>query len=150
MARANDGAGKIHIRRGAGDWKDIGLRFAFGGGAVVVCYLLSATIFSPTFAGIFAAFPAVMSAAVIITGIRNGDKDAAQVAQGAVAGMVGGAACVSAALAWIRHGGSWAAALGFGLMVWFACSLVLIRLFRGRLERKDRERYSSSTGTGTW
>jgi len=51
------------------DFRDQGLRFVFGGTAVATCYILLQLIPSKSFAGIFAAFPAVMAASVIMAGL---------------------------------------------------------------------------------
>jgi hypothetical protein len=48
------------------DFKDLALRFVFGGTAVAACYIMLQIIPSKSFAGVFAAFPAVMAAAVIM------------------------------------------------------------------------------------
>ena len=58
----------VEIHTIKADFRDLGLRFVFGGTAVAVCYILLQLIPSKSFAGIFAAFPAVMAASVIMAG----------------------------------------------------------------------------------
>jgi hypothetical protein len=51
------------------DWRDLTLRFLLGGAAVAACYIFLGLIPWKTFAGIFAAFPAVMAAAGIAAAV---------------------------------------------------------------------------------
>ncbi len=111
---------------------EIVLRFLMGGLAVVVCWLVSAYAPVKFISGVFAAFPVVMVAAVSMAGVRDGNRVAAAVARGAVAGMVGCAACVLAALYFIRALNSWPLGLGISLIVWLAVSLLSNTLAFGR------------------
>jgi hypothetical protein len=61
---------------------DLVLRFLFGGAAVAGCYILLLIVPWKSFAGIFAAFPAVLASAVIMTGYLEGRQAAAQLAMG--------------------------------------------------------------------
>lgn len=108
------------------------LRFALGGSAVVACYLVS--VFSPVkfIGGVFAAFPAVMAAAVIMAGMRDGDREAAEVARGAVSGMIGCTACVLAALFLIRSFNSWSIGLTAAVGVWLIVAIASNYLLRTR------------------
>ncbi len=101
------------------------LRFVLGGAAVAACYIVA--LYSPVklLGGVFAAFPAVMAAAVSMAGIREGDKAAAEVARGAVAGMVGCTACVLAALYFVSLFRSWALGLAAAVAVWFVTAWLL-------------------------
>jgi len=76
------------------DIRDLGLRFIFGGLAVAACYVVLQFVPSKSFAGIFAAFPAVMAAAVIMAGHFGNSEQAADIALGASAGMLGCTICV--------------------------------------------------------
>ncbi|ADG83416.1 DUF3147 family protein [Thermincola potens] len=115
-------------------------RFSLGGLAVVGCYLLSFVIPWKIVAGLFAAFPAVMIASVALTGRRDGDKMAGEVAQGAVAGMIGCALCVIAAIFFIRWTGKWLLGIGLSVPVWVISSMTVNRLqekfYRFRMKRK--------------
>lgn len=94
------------------------MRFVLGGTAVVLCYVIS--VISPVkfIGGVFAGFPAVMVAAVLMAGLKDGDREAAEVARGAVAGMIGCTACVLAALCLIGVMGSWPLGLVAAILVW--------------------------------
>lgn len=108
--------------------KEIAVRFIMGGLAVVMCYVVS--VYSPVkfIGGVFAAFPAVMGAAIMLSGIQDGSKEAAEVAKGAVSGMIGCTACVLAALYMIKYLNSWILGLFGAVIVWFfvstACNIV--------------------------
>lgn len=105
--------------------KEIAVRFAMGGLAVVLCYIVS--VYSPVkfIGGVFAAFPAVMAAAIILSGIQDGSKEAAEVARGAISGMIGCTACVIAALYLIKHFNSWPLGIAGAVTVWFGVSTVI-------------------------
>lgn len=109
---------------------DLILRFLVGGLAVVACYILQSVVPWPALAGIFAAFPAVMTVAVSTAGHSGGSERAAGVAHGAVYGMFGGLLCAAVVAALTSAGWKWPAALATGLGVWFAASLFCLRLFR--------------------
>lgn len=101
---------------------DLFIRFILGGSAVALCYVLLMVIPWKSFAGIFAAFPAVMVSAVIIAGLEKGRKGAADIAFGAIAGMTGGLVCVITTLVALNHWHSINLAIGTGLILWFICS----------------------------
>lgn len=107
------------------------IRFGLGGAAVVACYIVS--VYSPVkfIGGIFAAFPAVMAAAIIMAGSRGGSAEAAEVARGAVSGMVGCTACVMAALFLIRLWNSWPLGIVGALIVWLLVSCLSNLLIGG-------------------
>jgi hypothetical protein len=114
---------------------ELGMRFLMGGLAVVVCWIVSAYAPVKFISGVFAAFPVVMVAAVSMAGMRDGNRVAAAVARGAVAGMIGCAACVLSALFFIRTLNSWPLGLGISLIVWLAVSLLSNTVASGRRER---------------
>ncbi|WP_418790795.1 DUF3147 family protein [Phosphitispora sp. TUW77] len=99
---------------------EIGLRFFMGGLAVITCWIVSLYVPVKFISGVFAAFPVVMVAAVSMAGVRDGNGVAAAVARGAVAGMIGCAACVLSALYFISILNSWPLGLGISLIVWLA------------------------------
>lgn len=109
------------------DWRDLTLRFLLGGAAVAACYIFLGLIPWKTFAGIFAAFPAVMAAAVIIAGTRESSQKAADVALGAISGMMGCAFCVLSAIIFMNMYSSWSLALILSLIVWFISSAICFR-----------------------
>jgi len=110
------------------DFRDLGLRFIFGGTAVAVCYILLQLIPSKSFAGIFAAFPAVMAASVIMAGHFGSSKQAADIALGASAGMLGCTICVLTAVFCMEHLNQWGLSLIIALSVWFVSSYITTRL----------------------
>ncbi len=118
------------------DIRDLGLRFFFGGLAVAVCYVVLQFVPSKSFAGIFAAFPAVMAAAVIMAGHFGSSEQAADIALGASAGMLGCTFCVLTATFCMQHLGKWGLSLGIALVVWFFSSYVAIMLMQGLLEKR--------------
>lgn len=108
------------------DIKDLLLRFFLGGAAVSLCYILVQLIPWKSFAGIFAAFPAVMAAAVIMAGVSEGREHASDVALGATAGMLGCTVCVITALLLMGMTGKWAFSLFISLIAWFISSVFFI------------------------
>lgn len=115
--------------------KDLTLRFLLGGGSVAACYILLQVIPWKSFAGIFAAFPAVMVAAVIMAGVFEGSRQAADVALGATAGMAGCTVCVLTAILCMIYLNNWAISLIIATIAWFFSSVVLIQLIQGFLKR---------------
>jgi hypothetical protein len=77
------------------DFRDLGLRFLFGGASVAICFIMLQLIPSKYFAGIFAAFPAVMAASVIMAGHFGNSEQASDIALGASTGMLGCIFCVN-------------------------------------------------------
>ncbi|MFC4102244.1 DUF3147 family protein [Paenibacillus xanthanilyticus] len=108
--------------------KELLLRFALGGLAVVLSYVASVLLPWKALGGIFAAFPAVMIVAVMMVGISQGSDKAAAIARGSVYGMTGCAACVIAVLVALRATGLWWFSLLLGLLVWFASAFALFKL----------------------
>lgn len=124
------------------DIRDLGLRFVFGGLAVAACYVVLQLVPSKSFAGIFAAFPAVMAAAVIMAGHFGNSEQAADIALGASAGMLGCTICVLTATFCMEHLGKWGLSLGISLVVWFFSSYAAIMLMQSLLEKRKKQRNS--------
>lgn len=122
------------------DFRDLGLRFIFGGAAVAVCFILLQLIPSKSFAGIFAAFPAVMAAAVIMAGHFGSSEQASDIALGASAGMLGCTICVLTASFCMEHLGKWGLSLGIALTVWFFSSYAASRLIPAVLGKIKEKR----------
>jgi hypothetical protein len=117
------------------DFKDLALRFVFGGSAVAACYIMLQIIPSKSFAGIFASFPAVMAAAVIMAGHFGTSEQAADIALGASAGMIGCAICVLTAVFCMEHLNSWGFSIIIAILVWFFSSYFTTRLIHALLEK---------------
>jgi hypothetical protein len=122
------------------DFRDLVLRFIFGGAAVAVCFILLQVIPSKSFAGIFAAFPAVMAAAVIMAGHFGSSEQASDIALGASAGMLGCTICVLTASFCMEYLGKWGLSLGIALVVWFFSSYAASQLIPAFLENIKRKR----------
>lgn len=116
-------------------WLDLALRFVLGGGTIVICYILSVILPWKAFAGIFAAFPAVMIAAVSMAGIGDGSRSAGEVAGGAVVGMLGCATCVLTAIFCMAYFRSWQVGLSISLVVWFISSIFYFKVM-GHIKNK--------------
>jgi len=116
--------------------KDLTLRFILGGAAVAVCYLFVQLIPWKSFSGMFAAAPAVMVAAVIMAGVSEGSKHAADIALGATAGMMGCAVCVITTGLVMNYFHAWGLALLISLIAWFISSMIFIKLIHGLVERR--------------
>ncbi|AKB18276.1 MULTISPECIES: DUF3147 family protein [unclassified Methanosarcina] len=121
------------------DIYDLGLRFIFGGLAVAACYIVLQLVPSKSFAGIFAAFPAVMAAAVIMAGHFGSSEQAADIAFGASAGMMGCTVCVFVASFCMQHVGKWGLSLVIALMAWLVSSFMFIQLMHCFLEKRGRQ-----------
>lgn len=117
--------------------KDLSLRFVLGGGAVAACYILILLIPWKSLAGIFAAFPAVMVAAVIMAGHFDGDQQASQTAFGATAGMLGCTVCVIAAERTMYYMHNWSLAIVFSVIAWFLSSVLFIYLMNHYRSKKN-------------
>ncbi|MCQ1536629.1 DUF3147 family protein [Methanosarcina sp. KYL-1] len=122
------------------DVRDLGLRFVFGGTAVAACFIMLQILPWKSFAGIFAAFPAVMAAAVIMAGHFGSSEQAADIALGASAGMMGCTVCVFVASFCMQHLGKWGISLAIALMAWLVSSFMFIRLMHGFLEKRKEGR----------
>lgn len=107
------------------DLSDVAVRFVVGGLVLVVVYVLSAALPWKSFAGVLAAFPGVMAAAVGLSGWRQGSKTASDVARGSVVGMIGCLACVLVTLLVLPVVRLWWAALAIAIAAWFGVSLAL-------------------------
>lgn len=115
--------------------KDLALRFLLGGGAVAACYILLQLIPWKSFAGIFAAFPAVMVAAIIMSGVFESSRQAADVAMGATAGMLGCTVCVLTATLCMAYWDKWVISLVIATMAWFLSSVISIQLIQGIMKK---------------
>lgn len=111
-------------------------RFLVGGNILVLVYVLSAILPWKIMAGMFAAFPGVMAAAVILSGWRQGDTVAAETARGSVYGMVGGLVCVIITVLVLGFGGHWLLALAAGLVAWLSASILLHAIVRQVREKR--------------
>lgn len=112
------------------------IRFLVGGSILVLVYVLSAILPWKIMAGMFAAFPGVMAAAVILSGWRQGDTVAAETARGSVYGMVGGLVCVIITVLVLGFGGHWLLALVAGLVAWLSASILLHAIVRQVREKR--------------
>lgn len=126
------------------DFRDLGIRFVFGGTAVAACYVLLQCLPSKSFAGVFAAFPAVMAAAVIMAGHFGNSEQAADIALGASAGMFGCTVCVLTATFCMERFNRWGLSLAIALIIWFFSSYAAIILMQGILEKRKRKRKGNS------
>ena len=108
--------------------RDLAFRFILGGFAVAACYVVLQLLPWKSFAGIFAAFPAVMIAAVVMAGISEGSHQAAEVALGATAGMLGCTVCVIVAILLMTYLHLWSVALMISLLAWLISSILFMRL----------------------
>jgi MFS family permease len=118
------------------DIRDLALRFILGGTAVAACFLFLQLLPWKAFAGIFAAFPAVMVAAVIMAGHFENSERAADIALGASAGMLGGVVCVLVASLSMQHLNQWGLSLAIALAAWFMSSLMFIHLIQSFIEKR--------------
>ncbi len=118
------------------DIRDLALRFILGGTAVAACFLFLQLLPWKAFAGIFAAFPAVMVAAVIMAGHFENNERAADIALGASAGMLGGVVCVLVASLSMQHLNQWGLSLAIALAAWFMSSLMFIHLIQSFIEKR--------------
>jgi hypothetical protein len=112
------------------------IRFLVGGSILVLVYVLSAILPWKIMAGMFAAFPGVMAAAVILSGWRQGDTVAAETARGSVYGMVGGLVCVIITVLVLSLDGHWLLALAVGLASWLSASILLHAIVRQVREKR--------------
>lgn len=125
------------------DFKDLALRFVFGGTAVAACYIMLQIIPSKSFAGVFAAFPAVMAAAVIMAGHFGTSEQASDIALGASAGMMGCTICVLTAAFCMKHLNRWGLSIIIALIIWFFSSYfatMLIQSFLGKMKEKRQQK----------
>lgn len=104
---------------------ELAARFLAGGTAVVLTYIIAELSPWRAFAGMFAAFPAVMATAVLSAGAKGGQHHAADVALGAVTGMLGGVVCVAAAIVLVPLTRSWPIGLILALVIWGVSSAAL-------------------------
>ena len=91
---------------------------------VAGCFILLQLIPSKSFAGVFAAFPAIMSASVMIAGHFGNSKQASEIALGASAGMLACTICVLTASFCMEHLKSWSLSIIIALSVWFFSAYV--------------------------
>ncbi|WP_410510087.1 DUF3147 family protein [Methanosarcina hadiensis] len=121
------------------DFRNLCIRFVFGGTAVAACYILLQNLPSKAFAGVFAAFPALMAAAVIMAGHFGNSRQASDIALGASAGMLGCTVCVLTATFCMEHLHRWGLSLTIALMVWFFSSYAAIIMMQSILEKRKRK-----------
>jgi hypothetical protein len=114
------------------EWADLLIRFVVGGTILVVVYVMAMLMPWRSIAGVFAAFPGVMSSAVGLTGWRQDSLAAAEVAKGSVLGMLGGLVCVLATLATLTFIKLWWVGLMVGILAWFAASFLLNAIIYGK------------------
>jgi membrane associated rhomboid family serine protease len=122
---------------------ELALRFLFGGAAVALSYVISVLAPWKELGGIFAAFPAVMAVAVMMTGRKDGSKTAAQIAEGAVYGMLGCAVCVFSTFTMMRVFHTWWPSIGVGLLCWYLSAILVFKLverLRTSLDQSGRRR----------
>ena len=112
------------------DWLDLLIRFVVGGTILVLVYLMALLTPWRSLAGVFAAFPGVMASTVGLTGWRQDSRAAAEVARGAVIGMLGGVVCVLATLATLAVIKTWWIGLTFGVVAWFGASFLFHFIFK--------------------
>ena len=114
------------------EWLDLLIRFVVGGTILVGVYVLSKLMPWQSIAGVFAAFPGVMSSTVGLTGWRQDSLTAAEMAKGSVIGMLGGLVCILATLATLSFIAIWWVGLAVGIIAWFPASFLLHELFYGK------------------
>ncbi|WP_066319008.1 DUF3147 family protein [Bacillus sp. FJAT-29814] len=108
--------------------KDLLLRFLLGGAAVMASYLIIVVSPWEILGGIFAAFPAVMITAVLMTGIKSGTKNAAKIANGSVYGMIGGIICAATVYMVLKWSHNWGLSMLVGLFFWLISSVLVSSL----------------------
>lgn len=117
------------------NFRDLCLRFILGGATVAGCFVLLQFIPSKSFAGLLAAFPAIMSASVIIAGHFGNSKQAADIALGASTGMLACISCILTVILCIEHLKSWSISIIIALLVWFLSAYLLNYLINVFLEK---------------
>lgn len=125
------------------DFRDLSLRFILGGASVALCFVLLQLIPSKSIAGVFAAFPAIMAASVIMAGYFGNSEQASDIVLGASAGMVGCTICVLTASYCMEHLNKWALSLINSLFVWFFSSYAASQLIHILLEKIMEKDYES-------
>lgn len=118
------------------NFRDLSLRFVLGGASVALCFVLLQLIPSKSFAGVFAAFPAIMAASVVMAGYFENSKQASDIALGASAGMVGCTICVLTASYCMEHLNRWGLSLIISLFVWFLSSYATSQMIHIFLEKQ--------------
>lgn len=103
------------------------IRFALGGGAVALAYILARRL-GGKWGGIFAAFPAVYIASIITVALGLPVLQAVPltlaVSRGALVGMVSNIVCALTAC-WAVPRMGWKSGLASGLGVWLICVSVV-------------------------
>lgn len=131
------------------DFRDLCLRFIIGGATVAGCFILLKLIPSKSFAGVFAAFPAIMFASIIMAGHLGNSKQASDIALGASAGMLACTFCVLTASICMEHLKSWSLSIIIALYVWFFSAYAanrLINVFLGKNKGEKAQRQVSEIG----
>lgn len=125
------------------DFRDLGLRFVFGGASVAICFIMLQLIPSKSFAGIFASFPTVMTASVLMAGHFGNSEQASDIALGASAGMLGCTFCVLTVNFCMAHLESWGLSLVIAFSIWFLSSYAasqLIHVFLEKIKGKRQQK----------
>jgi hypothetical protein len=108
-------------------FRDMAVRFVFGGTISVVAALLGAAT-TESIGGIFTAFPAILVASLTLIDKQEDQEHASYDAVGAALGAVGFIACALFISLTLQRW-STAASLGVGLSIWLAVSVVLYALY---------------------
>jgi hypothetical protein len=123
-------------------YKDLILRFLLGGAAVMASYLIIVVSPWEILGGIFAAFPAVMITAVLMTGMKSGSKNAAKIANGSVYGMIGGIICAATVYMILKASQNWGLSMLVGLIFWLVSS-VMVSMLKERMTQMKIKPFSS-------
>src|SRR5215217_6555905 len=108
-------------------YRDMAVRFAFGGTISVVAALIGAAT-TESIGGVFTAFPAILVATLTLIDKQEDQEHASYDAVGAALGAVGFVAC-ALFISLTMQRWSTAASLGVGLSIWLAVSVVLYALY---------------------
>ena len=108
-------------------YRDMAVRFAFGGTISMVAALIGA-LTTESIGGIFTAFPAILVASLTLIDKQEDPEHASYDAVGAALGAVGFVACALFISLTLER---WpvAASLGVGLSIWLAVSVRLYALY---------------------
>jgi hypothetical protein len=108
-------------------FRDMAVRFAFGGTISVVAALVGAAT-TDSIGGVFTAFPAILVASLTLIDKQEDQEHASYDAVGAALGAVGFVACALFISLTLQRW-STAASLGVGLSIWLAVSVGLYALY---------------------
>jgi hypothetical protein len=90
---------------------------------------------SKSFAGVYAAFQAIMAASIIMAGYFGNSEQDYDIALGKSAGMVGCTICVLTAGYCMEHLNKWGLSLIISLFVWFFSSYSTSQMMQIILEK---------------